>query len=138
MDIYNINDEELKSSSAYKEFLNKNEKEGYLRIRAYGASEAVPIEGMNIEVSTLIDDNTKVIFYSGTTDSSGMIEKLTLPAPKKDDDNLIIPKGTVYNIKATYDNIIENFKVNLYDGICVQQIINITPDILVRGVSYGN
>ena len=138
MNTYNINDEELNSLFEYQKFVKKNEGEGMLSIRAYGASEAVPIEGMDIEVSTLLGDNTKLIFFNGKTDSSGMIERLRLPAPILGSDNLIAPKWTVYNIKAIYDNKEENFKVNLYDGICVQQIINIAPTSLVRGISYGN
>lgn len=138
MNTYNINDDSLNNLSLYQEFLKENEGVGYLRIRAYGASEAVPIEGMNIEVSTLLEDNSKLIFFSGKTDSSGMIEKISLPSPKEGSDNLIAPKKTVYNIKANYEGVEENFKVNLYDGICVQQIINIVPNILVRGISYGD
>ncbi len=138
MNTYNINDKELNSLLEYQEFVKENEGVGSLRIRAYGASEAVPIEGMNIEVSTIIGDDIKLIFFEGVTDSSGMIEKLRLPAPVLGADNLIAPKWTVYNIKATYDGEEENFKVNLYDGICVQQIINIVPNTLVRGFKYGN
>ena len=138
MNNYNINDEELNNSLEYQNFIKENKGEGYLRIRAYGASEAVPIKGLKIVVSTLIDDNTRVIFYEGETDSSGMIERLNLPAPKRGDDNLVIPKWTVYDIRATYNDITEIFKVNLYDGICVQQVINITPSSLVRGFNYGN
>ena len=138
MNTYNINDEELKSSLEYQEFMKENEGEVYLRIRAYGASEAVPIEGLQIIVSTLVGENTKVIFFDGVTDSSGMIERLSLPAPKRVEDNLVIPRWTVYDISAIYDGKEETFKVNLYDGICVQQIINITPSNLIRGFNDGS
>ena len=138
MKTYNINDKEIINSLEYKNFMKENEGEGYLRIRAYGASEAVPIERMKIVVSTLFEDDTRVIFFEGETDSSGMIERLSLPAPKRGEDNLVMPKWTVYDISATYEGKEENFKVNLYDGICVQQIINITPSNIVRGFNYGN
>ena len=138
MNTYNINDASLNNLSSYQEFVKDNSGIGYLRIRAYGASEAVPIEGMNIEVSTQLEDNSKLIFFEGKTDSSGMIDRLSLPAPKEGSDNLIAPKKTVYDIKANYDGTLENFKVNIYDGICVQQIINVVPNTLVRGISYGD
>ena len=138
MKTYNINDTELNNLFEYQEFIKDNEGVGYLKIRAYGASEAVPIEGINIEVSTVLGDNSKLIFYTGITDASGMIERLKLPAPKEVSDNLIAPKKTVYNIKANYNSVEENFKVNLYDGICVEQIINIVPNNVARGISYGN
>lgn len=138
MNTYNINDKNIDNLLAYQNFIKNNEGVGYLKIRAYGASEAVPIEGMNIEVSTLLGDNTRLVFFDDKTDASGMIEKLELPAPKEGSDNLIAPSKTVYDIKANYDGIEENFKVNLYDGICVQQIISVVPNTLVRGLSYGD
>ena len=138
MNTYNIDDTELNNLNLYQDFIKENAGIGYRRIRAYGASEAVPIEGVNIEVSTLLGYNTKLVFFTGKTDASGMIERLELPAPKEGIDNLIAPKKTVYNIKASYDGTVENIKVNLYDGICVQQIINVVPSTLIRGISYGN
>ena len=132
----NINNNEVKNMVEYQEFLKNNEGEGYLEIRAYGASEALPIQGMNIVVTTLIG-NMPFIFFEGETDFSGMIEKIKLPAPKKGEDNLVPPRKTVYNIEAIYEGIKEIFEVNLYDGICVQQIINIVPKTLVRGYCYG-
>lgn len=138
MNTYNISDEKLNNLIEYQKFISENQGEGSLRIRAYGANEAVPIGGLNIEVSTMIDDNIKVIFFKGITDSSGMIKKLSLPAPVNSSDNLIAPKWTSYNIQATYEGTVENFEVRLYDGILVQQIINITPNTLIRGYNYGN
>lgn len=137
MNTYNINDTELNNLLEYQEFVKNNEGVGKLSIRAFGANEAVPIEGVNIEVSTQLED-IKLIFFTGKTDTSGMIEKLELPAPILGSDNLIAPKWTVYNIKAVYNEKEENFKVNLYDGICVQQIINIVPNTIVRGFKYGD
>lgn len=138
MNIYNVNDENLNNLSEYQNFIKDNEGEGFLNIRAYGASEAVPIANMDIEVSTMLGDNSKLIFFNGKTDSSGMIKKLSLPAPTYGSDNLIAPKKTVYDIRASYEGNILNFKVNLYDGICVQQIINFVPNSLIRGFYYGN
>jgi len=137
MNTYNINDTNIKNLLEYQEFVKNNEGVGKLSIRAFGANEAVPIEGVNIEVSTQLED-IKLIFFTGKTDTSGMIEKLELPAPILGSDNLIAPKWTVYNIKAVYNEKEENFKVNLYDGICVQQIINIVPNTIVRGFKYGD
>ena len=128
---------EFKKSLEYQDFIKENGGLGYLRIRAYGASEALPIENMTIIVSTIFDDK-RIVFFNGKTDNSGMIERLELPAPNRGDDNMVIPKWKVYNIEAIYDGKVENFKVNIYDGICVQQIINIVPDNIVRGYYYGS
>ena len=130
----NIN--EFKDTLEYQDFIKENNGIGYLRIRAYGASEAIPIEGMNIVVSTIYNDKN-IIFFEGVTDESGMIKRLELPTPSREKDDLVIPKWKTYNIEANYNNKLENFKVNIYDDICVQQVINTTYDNLVRGYFYG-
>ena len=82
MNIYNINDENFKNTEAYRSFMNDNPVNGYLKIRAYGASGAIPISNLKIVVSKIIN-NTKIIFFEGTTNESGIIDKITLPTPKQ-------------------------------------------------------
>lgn len=129
MNTYNINDEEFKNSASYQEFIKNNPSQGYLKIRAYAASGAIPIEGLKVVVSTNIDNN-KVIFFEGYTNESGVIEKITLPAPKLDISNLTIPITTIYDVSATYvpDNLKLLYKVNIYENIYVVQNINIVPN----------
>ena len=126
MNTYNINDINFINSNLYKNFINKNQKVGFLKIRAYTASEAVPIIGLNVVVSKTIDNN-KIIFYEGKTNESGVIEKITLPAPTLSLDDLNTPNGTTYDISATYDNIESNYLVNIYEGVYVVQTINVIP-----------
>ena len=95
MNTYFINDEKLKNSDFYQEFIKSNPGKGNI-------------------------GNNKVIFFDGVTDSSGMIQTLSLPTPSLEISNLEIPVGTIYYIEA--DNI--TYSVNLYDGICVVQNIN--------------
>ena len=73
-----ININKFLSTEEYQEFIKDNSVNGYLKIRAYTASGAVPIKDLNIEVSKEIENN-KVIFYKGLTDESGIIERITLP-----------------------------------------------------------
>ena len=130
MNIYNIKDEEFKNSNIYKEFIKSNPTEGYLKIRAYAAGQAIPISGLNITISKIIDNN-KVIFFDGSTNESGIIERIILPAPKLLENNLDAPNSTEYNITATYypDNIETNYTVKIYENIYVIQNINIVPDM---------
>ena len=126
----NINDLD---KNIYDEFIKENPGIGKLKIRAYTASEALPVSGLNIVVSTVIENN-KVVFFRGKTDSSGMISTISLPAPKLEVSNLVVPKTTTYKIEAYMDiNNISSFTVDMYDGICVVQNINYVP-----GVNYGN
>jgi len=129
MNTYNVNDKDFVNSELYKSFINSNPGLGFLKIRAYAASGAVPISGMNVIVSKNIGGN-KVIFFEGVTNLSGVIEKISLPAPKMDSDNMIAPVITTYDIDTSYEGVSRLYKVNIYDNIYVVQNINITP-------SYG-
>lgn len=119
----NIN--EFKNTVEYKNFIMNNPGNGNLKIRAYSASEALPVVGLNIVVSSLIG-NTRVIFFNGKTDASGMIETINLPAPSLL-DNLEVPKTIKYDIDASMGNTRSNFTINMYDGVCVVQNINFIP-----------
>lgn len=132
MNTYNYNDESFKNTNSYKQFTFINPSEGYLKIRAYAASGALPISNLNIVVSKVIDNNN-VIFFEGKTNSSGIIERIPLPAPRLDENNLDAPKSTTYEIKATYpeDNLDETYRVNIYENIYVIQTISVVPTLNV-------
>ena len=129
-----MNNQSIFNSENYQDFLDSNQGKGNLKIRAYAASEALPVKGLHIIVTTVID-NKNVVFFDGKTDTSGMIETLSLPTPKLDTDNLSVPLTITYNILAISSDSNEKreFQVNMYDGICVVQNINFVP-----GGYYGN
>lgn len=131
MNTYNINDENFKNTDIYRSFINDNPVSGYLKIRAYSASGAIPVRGLKITVSTEYEGNT-IIFFDGFTDASGVIEKITLPAPRLNSDNMDIPSRTTYDISATYPpNLVDlKYQVNIYEDVFVIQNINIVPDAL--------
>lgn len=127
---YNIDDKDFVNSELYKSFINANPGVGFLKIRAFAASQAVPISGMNVQVSKDIGGN-KVIFFSGVTNESGVIERISLPVPRSS-DNMMAPLITTYDIETSYEDVDRIYKVNVYDNIYVVQNINVTPNI-----SYG-
>ena len=134
MNNYNINNTNFINSSLYQKYIKENPKVGFLKIRAYAASEAVPISGLNIIVSKEIEGN-KVIFFEGVTDNSGVIERIILPTKSLKNDDLVIPNGTEYTIDTLYkpDNIRNAYKVNIYENIFVVQTIRIVPKISRKG-----
>ena len=138
MNTYNVNDSKFINSDMYKKFISDNPGRGYLKIRAYSASQAVPVSGLEVVVSKVIDNN-KVIFFEGVTNESGVIEQISLPTPKLDGDNLGIPNGISYDITTTYipDNTTRIYKVNMYENVYVIQTINIVPEMMV-GDFNGN
>ena len=138
MNTYSINDKEFQQTDTYKQFIEENPTIGNLRIRAYAAGGAIPIEGLKITVRKIID-NTNIIFFEGTTNNSGIIDRIQLPAPKLANNNLDIPNKTTYDIIATYpkENLTYNYKINIYEDIYVVQNIGITPSMMVVNVEVG-
>ena len=128
MNTYYIDDPNFLNSNLYRDFIQTNSSGGTLRIRAYAASQAIPISGLKVVISTNYENNN-IIFFEGYTNESGIIEKINLPAPELDQNNLDVPNYTVYEIKATYipDNVNLLYKVNLYEDVSVIQNINIIP-----------
>lgn len=137
MNIINFNDPNFINTETYKNFINKNKGNGTLNIRAYAASMAVPISGLNVIVSKVLD-NQKVIFFEGATDNSGIINQIILPTPLLDNNNQEVPLSQDYDIIASYNNQKLVFKVLIYSNIQVNQNINIVPQIRLDGKSYGN
>lgn len=129
MNTYSFNDKSFVDSSVFQEFMRSHPARGFLKIRAYAASGAVPVSGLKIYVSTKIGDSD-FIFFEGSTNESGIVDYISLPAYKLDDNNLDVPNKTVYNIKAI-DN--ENdtliYQVNIYENVYVIQNISLVPDM---------
>ena len=130
MNTYNFNDDAYQNTSSYQNFITANPSQGYLKVRASAASQALPISGLKIVVSKIIDDN-KIVFFEGETDSSGVIERIVLPSPKLNTNNLDAPKSTTYDVVATYepDNLNTTYRVNIYENIYVIQTINVVPTL---------
>ena len=126
MNTYYFNDDTFKTTDLYKKYLVNNPATGYLKIRASSASEAIPISNLKIVVSKKID-TSKIIFYEGVTNESGIIEKIILPTPKLSGDDENPPSNVTYDIEATYQNNTQTYKVNMYESIYVVQTINIIP-----------
>ena len=124
---YNFTDPNFINTNNYKEFIKENPTYGYLKVRAYTAGGAVPIEGLKITISKNIE-NDKIIFFEGITNSSGTIENIELPAPRLNND-LNAPNRTKYDIQATYDNNTYYYVINIFENIYVIQNINISPSM---------
>ena len=124
---YNINNPEFLKTDLYKNFIMNNPGKGNLKIRAYAASEALPVSGLRVIVSTEYNNN-RIIFFEGETDTSGMIQTISLPTPALDLNNLEVPKTITYQILAVSMNGGEQkFSIKMYDGVCVVQNINFVP-----------
>lgn len=128
--------EEFKNSDIYSNFIKENSGNGVLKVQAYTANQAFPLADVFIKVFKEIDGQ-KVLFFSGKTDSSGIIDNISLPAvPAKEDVNKqedIV--YTTYDIEATYpkSNVKRNYQVSIFDNIKVIQPIRIPITTLIEG-----
>ena len=125
-DTFYIDNPEFIQTDIYREFMMNYPGKGNLKIRAYAASEALPVSGLKITVSTVVD-NHKIIFFEGETDASGMIETLSLPTPALNLNNLEVPETITYQVVATMGVFTQEFFIKMYEGICVVQNINFVP-----------
>ena len=137
MNTVNFDDPNFVTTNTYKDFINQNSSYGYLNIRAYAASNAIPISGLKVIVSKILD-NERVVFFSGTTDESGVIESITLPTPLVSSNDEVIPSSQDYDIEATYENQRLLYKITMYSNISVNQNINVVPNIRLDGSAYGS
>lgn len=136
MDTVNYNDLTFQQSDTYKDFASKNSSSGKLNIRAYAANRALPVTGMKVIVSKIMN-NMRVIFYEGNTDNSGLIENISLPTPTISTNDLQAPPSEDYNIEAIYETQDLIFNIKMYSNIAVNQNINIVPQLRTDGNSYG-
>ena len=129
---YNFGDFALTNLDKYNKFMSENPFVGYLKIRAFTSGGAVPIEGLKIVVSKDIDGD-KVVFFEGVTNSSGIIEKIELPAPILDSD-LSVPNRTKYDVSAVYGDFKYFYVVNIFKNVIVILNINVAPSSSMGGI----
>ena len=138
MNTYDMNDQSFVKSEEFQKFMADNPARGFLRIWAYAASWAIPVSGLQVVISTVINNN-KFIFFEGATNESGIIDNISLPAPKLNTNNLDVPSKTIYNIDATYeaDNFKQSYQVNMYENVFVVQAINVNPSNTISLGEYN-
>ena len=128
--------DDFKNSEDYNEFINNNPDVGYLNIRAYAANSAIPITDLEVKVSKVIKKK-KVVFFDGKTDQSGLITNISLPTPKVNSNDEVIPQSSSYEVSAKYNGENLIFNVVMYSGISVLQNISIVPNLRLDGGTYG-
>ena len=124
--------EEFKKSDLYQQFILDNPDVGYLKVQAFTAYGAIPIEGVSIVVYKDIG-NYRVIFYNCVTDSSGIISDIMLPAPNAIKDPDAVPPYTIYNMTAIHSRYetIKNYSIGMFGDVRVLQYVKMLPQINV-------
>ncbi len=118
--------EVLFDAQKYPDFVKENTGVGLLKIQVFTANQAFPLEGVNIVISKVIDGD-KVIFFTGVTDSSGIIDNINLPT-KASKADVLSPEDIIYtnyDVSAEYskNNAVQDYTVAVFDDIKVIQPI---------------
>lgn len=118
--------EEDFNSEKYADYLENNPGSGLLRVQVYTANQAFPLEGVEVKVYKEIDGK-RVVFFTGVTDSSGIIDNINLPTKevKKEVESASDITSTDYTIEARYPktDVTQDYVVSIYDDLKVIQPI---------------
>lgn len=133
-----ISYEEFQKTDAYPTFAKQNSDVGYLKVQAFMADQAIPIPDVEILITKEIGDDV-VIFFRGYTDSSGIIDNITLPAPA---DTYNVSTETfsefeVYDLTAVKESFqtLKKYTIGMFGGLKVLQYIKMVP--MIQGGSYA-
>ncbi len=114
-----------------QEFTDINERRGTARFRTYTARGALPVKGAEIVVAREIGGK-RHIFYTLTTDESGLTPIISLPAPPKElseaPDSPVTPYAT-YDVQvnaAGYDEVLIR-SMPIFDSVQSVQRIALVP-----------
>ena len=136
-----ISYEEFTKSDDYKGFAVVNPEQGSLKIMAFTAYQAIPIENAEVIITKEIGGNN-VLFFRGYTDSSGIIDNISLPAPTSgyDADSFQTSSTTSYQLTAINDKYetIKQYVINMIGDVKVLQYIKMTPIMQAGETSNGN
>ena len=132
--------EEFKKTESYKKFIEENPSTGRLKVEVFTAYKAVPIPDTEILITKDID-GSKVLFFRGLTDSSGMISNIELPSPaenknfKPGDD----AQYAMYDVTAIHEGYerIKKYDVAIFGNTGVIQYIKMIPEINMEGIDQN-
>ena len=104
---------------------------GTLRIRAYTAGGALPVEGALVKISGAEEDN-RLIAYTVVTDADGITDRITLPTPTVNyslSPNPAEKPYSVYDVEISapgyYTKTVRG--ISMFSGINSIQLINMIP-----------
>lgn len=84
-------------------FLEANPGYGYLRVQVSVAAQAYPVQNAAVEISKTFSGQ-KFVFFNAQTDASGIVSRVTLPAPDRD----LSSAPSALQPYATYDIFISH------------------------------
>lgn len=116
----------MNKDKIYQEFLKENPESGILKVQVFMANQAIPIANVNILIEKEIS-NVTLDFFNGMTNESGIIEAISLPAPKIEDND--IPKYVSYQLIVKHPNYQgpTTYTIPIYSGQKMLQYVVLKP-----------
>lgn len=116
----------MNKDKIYQEFLKENPENGILKVQVFMANQAIPIANVNILIEKEIS-NVTLDFFNGMTNESGIIEAISLPAPKIEDND--IPKYVSYQLIVKHPNYQgpTTYTIPIYSGQKMLQYVVLKP-----------
>lgn len=118
----------------YQSFIDENNGTGTLKVQAFVANQAFPLQGIDVKVFKNIGDD-KVIFFEGETDSSGIIDDISLPAvvSKEEVEQASDIIYTTYNIEAINPETKEKkeYEIAVFSDLKIIQSIRFSNNYLM-------
>ncbi len=116
-----IQSEETPFKPEYQEYIDENKGRGALKIQASVARDAFPIKDVFVDIS-MIYKGKRYSIYTDTTDSSGIVDKIVLPAkPGSESQNPQTAENsdTVYLVSAYHPGFetVTDCPVLIYDKV---------------------
>lgn len=135
-----VNLEDFKQTESYEKFIQENPSTGRLKVEVFTAYRAIPIPNTRILVTKDIDGQ-KVLFFSGLTDSSGMISNIELPSPAENKNFKPgdVAQYTMYDVTAIHEGYerIKKYDVAIFGNTGVIQYIKMIPEIKMEGIDQN-
>ncbi|MDD6174528.1 MAG: hypothetical protein PUC59_02025 [Firmicutes bacterium] len=119
------------TEAEYRDFLKSHPANGSLKVQVYTARGALPVEKAEVEIAKLFSGNARIL-YQGTTDSSGILEDIALPAlpaSYSQSPDTAAQSGTDYQVSVFHPSFREKtaMKVTIFDQILTILPVSLRP-----------
>ena len=126
--------DDFKKMDIYQDFIQKNPLLGSIKVQVSAADNAVPLEGVQVEIYKDVGE-FDILFFKGETNSNGIISDIFLPAPGKVPmGTLEVPEYAVYtmNISKNGFESLDKYSFVVFGGVEVIQNIIMSPDVNIE------
>ena len=128
-----LNSSSTNESGLYDEFENNHPGRGTLKVQVSTAQGSIPVSSARVGVD-VIYNGQRLVVYKNTTDESGIVDGLVLPAlPKELSENYETAQdsGTEYLVSVYHDTYVDkpDMLIKIYDKVETILPVNLVPEM---------